>query len=134
MIVTEEYVAQFVSQRIGVALCPPYTCMGFKKDGLLMGGVIFNGWEARNVHVTVAGSGWTRSFIKAVGEYVFGQMDCLRMTVTTAQQEVAEYGQRLGGMIEAEMEDYYGEGQTAMQVGVLRKNWPFAIETGNECG
>jgi hypothetical protein len=124
MIVTDERIALFVSNALQIALCPPYTCLGLEREGEIIAGVIVNGWEARNAHVTVAGRGWTREFIKAVGEYIFGQLRCLRMTITTPDPQVAEYAQRLGGEVEGVMRDYYGEGEDAFLVGILAKDWP----------
>lgn len=126
MIVSGEEVARFVSERIGTALCPPYTAMGLQRGGEIVAGVIFNGFEGPNVHVTVAGEHWPRGFIRAVGEYVFGQLGCLRMTVTTEQESVAGYALRLGGVVEGRMADYYGEGRDAILLGILRARWPYA--------
>lgn len=123
MIVSDERVSLFVSNALQIALCPPYTCMGLERDGEIVAGVIINGWEARNAHVTVAGCGWTRPFVRAVGEYIFGQLGCLRMTVTTPDNRVAEYAKRLGGEVEGLMRNYYGEGQDAILVGILANEW-----------
>lgn len=115
-----------MSERLGVALCPPYTCMGKERDGVVIAGVVFNQFEGPNVHVSIAGTGWSRAFIRAVGEYVFGQLGCGRMTVTTEQESVAGYALRLGGQVEGRMTDYYGDGRDGILIGILRKNWIFA--------
>jgi len=124
-IVTGEHVARFVSQRIGVALCPPYTTLGLERDGLLVGGAVFNCWEGADVHVTVAGSGWNRAFLRAVGEYVFQQMGCLRFTMETEKPEVAEYARRLGGEVEGRLRDHFGAGRDAIIIGVLKKDYAY---------
>lgn len=125
MIVTGEHVAQFVSQRIGVALCPPYTTLGLERDGLLVGGCIFNCWEGADVHVTAAGSHWTPGFLRSIGEYVFEQMGCLRFTMETEKPEVAEYAKRLGGVVEGRLRNHFGEGRDAIIIGVLKKDYAY---------
>ena len=131
-ITTGEHVAQFVSQRIGVALCPPYTTLGLERDGLLVGGCIFNCWEGTDVHITAAGTGWTRGFLRAVGDYVFRQLGCLRFTMETEKPEVAEYAKRLGGVVEGRLRDHFGEGRDAIIIGVLRRDWKFGIKEATE--
>lgn len=125
MIVTDERVARFVSERLGAALCPPFTAMGIERDGEIVAGAVFNQFEGPNVHVSIAGANWTRAFIEAVGAYVFGQLGCLRMTVTTEQEAVAGYALRLGGQVEGRMTDYYGAGRDGILVGILRARWKF---------
>lgn len=123
MIVAGEGVAQFVSQRLGVALCPPYTAMGLVLDDLLVGGAIFNQFEGFDVHVSLAGSRWTRGFARAVGEYAFGQLGCLRMTATTEQPEVVDYAIRLGGEVEGRLRNHFGPGRDGVIIGILREDW-----------
>ncbi|ALC11213.1 hypothetical protein [Sphingopyxis sp. 113P3] len=125
MIVDGEGVARFVSERLGITLCPPYTTLGIERDGELVGGVIFHCFEGSAVHVTVAGKGWTRGFLRAVGHYVYRQLDCARMTITTGQPEVVSYAKRLGGQVEGVLRDQYGPGQDATIVGILARDWRY---------
>jgi len=134
LIVTGDHVAQFVSQRLRFALCPPFTALGLERDGALVGGVIFNQFEGADVHVSAAGSCWTRGFLRAVGTYVFDQLGCLRMTFTTEQPDVAEYAKRLGGEVEGVLRDHYGEGRDGVIIGVLRKDWKFGNKRATERG
>ena len=127
MIVSGDSVARFVSDRLGVSFCPPFTCMGIARDGEVVAGVLFNQFEGPNIHVTAAGSGWSRAFIREVGRYVFLRLRCGRMTFTTEQQAVADYAVRLGGQVEGRMRDYYGEGRDGILVGVLRADWRFPL-------
>lgn len=127
MIATDERVARFLSERLGTALCPPYSLMGIERDGEIVAGVLFNQFEGANVHVSIAGSGWGRDFIKAVGRYVYDQLGCLRMTITTEQPAVIDYAVRLGGEVEGLMRDHFGEGRDAWIIGILRKDWRFSL-------
>lgn len=134
MIATDERVARFLSERLGVALCPPYSLMGIERNGEIVAGVLFNQFEGANVHVSIAGTGWTRGFIEAVGRYVYEQLGCLRMTITTEQPAVIDYAARLGGVIEGKMRDHFGEGRDAWIIGILRKEWKFGSLPATERG
>lgn len=125
MIVADERVARFVSDALGIALCPPWTVMGVERDGEVVGGVLFNCFEGANVHVTVAGTGWTRSFLSAVGEYVYDTLGCERMTFTTEQDDVAALALRLGGQVEGMLRSHFGKGRDGVVVGVLRDEWRY---------
>lgn len=125
MIVIDDRVASFVSERCGFALCPPYTAMGVERGGRIVAGALFNHFEGFDVHVTVAGSGWTRGFVRAVGCYAFGQLGCLRMTAITEDEDVVRYAQRLGGEVEGLLRDHFGPGRDGVLIGILRGAWKF---------
>ncbi|QDP53771.1 MAG: hypothetical protein GOVbin7759_58 [Prokaryotic dsDNA virus sp.] len=127
-------VAQFVSDRLGMALCPPFTALGLERDGVLIGGALFNSFEGADVHVTVAGRGWTRGFLRAVGHYVFEQIGCCRMTFTSEHRPVIKYACRLGGQIEGALRDHYGPGRDGVIVGVLRREWKFGKDGASKRG
>lgn len=126
--VSGERVARFVSGRLG-AFCPPFVCVGVERDGEIIGGVLINHFEHNDVHVSLAGSGWTKGFIKAVGEYVYQSLGYGRMTAVTESQKVADYAVRLGGVIEGRMRNHFGPGRDAMIIGILREEWVFAKAT-----
>lgn len=126
MIRTDEAVARFVSERIGMGLCPPYTCMGLERNGEVVAGVVFNCFEKPDIHVTVAGSGWTRGFIREVGRYVFDQLGCLRMTALTEQPQVVGFAKRLGGQVEGVLRWHFGPERDATIIGILRNEWIWA--------
>lgn len=125
MIVTGQPVAQFVSEHIGAAICPPYTTMGLMRGNRIEAGVVFNQFEGFDVHVTLAGRGWTRRFVEAVGNYVYGQLGCLRMTATTEQPEVIGYAVRLGGEVEGRLRNHFGPGRDGIIIGILREHWRY---------
>lgn len=119
MIATDERVARFVSERLSFNPCPPYTVMGVERDGEIVGGVLFNCFEGADVHVTAAGSGWTKGFLIAVGDYAFGQLGCERMTITTEHESVARLAGRLGGKREGLLRSHFGKGRDGIIIGVL---------------
>lgn len=127
MIVSDERVAAFVSEQLGHAFCPPYTTLGIERDGRIVGGVIFHCFEGAAVHVTVAGSGWTKGFMQAVGQYAFQQLRCERITVTTEFNDVATYAERLGGKREGLLRSQFGHGRDAIIVGILKAEYRFDL-------
>lgn len=125
MIVTDERCAKFVSERLDVAFCPPFSCMGIERGGEIVAAALFNQFEGANVHVSIAGGGWSKGFIEAVGEYVYGQLGCERITVTTGDRAVVGYAKRLGGKVEGVMRSHFGPGKDATIVGILRDEWRY---------
>lgn len=125
MIVTDERVARFVSEKTGVAFVPPYTVMGIERDGEVIAGVLFNIFEGADVHMSVAGSGWTKGFLAEVGHYAFDILKCERITALTEQPEVVRLAERLGGQVEGLMRNHFGRGRNAFVVGFLRDEWKF---------
>jgi len=125
VIVTDMRVAVFVSAHLGFALCPPFTAMGIERDGEIVAGVVFNVFEGADVHVSIAGTGWTGSFIRAVGSYVFDQLGCERMTAQTRDPKVIRYAERLGGKVEGCKRNHFGPGKDATIIGILREEWLF---------
>jgi hypothetical protein len=125
VIVTDERVARFVGERCGTIICPPYTAMGIEKDGRITAGVVFNCYTGNDIAVTVAGERFTREFISAVGKYVFGQIGCLRMSITTEKPEVIKIAQRLGATVEGLKRNHFGNGRDATILGILREDWNY---------
>lgn len=125
MIVTDNRVAAFVGERCGVAFVPPWTCMGIERDGEIIGGVIFNVFEGADVHVSVAGRGWSAAFLAEVGHYVFDILKCERITAQTEQPKVVRLAERLGGQIEGLKRNHFGKGRDAFIVGILKEDWKF---------
>lgn len=99
--------------------------MGIEKDGEIIAGVVFNCFEGRDVHVTIAGRGWTKGFLADVGDYVFRQLKCERITAITEQPKVIEFGERLGGRMEGLLRNHFGVGRDAFVVGILKQEYRF---------
>lgn len=125
MIVTDDRVARFVGERVGAIIYPPFTCMGIERDGEIVAGAVFNCFTGHDVEVTVAGHGWTRGFFRAVGDYVFGQLGCVRMQVTTEQETIARVSERMGGKREGVLRNKFGRGRDGIVLGVLDTEYKF---------
>lgn len=122
-IVGDARVAKFVGERVGSIIYPPFTCLGIEKDNEIVAGAVFNCFSGNDVEVTIAGQGWTRGFIREVGRYVFDQLGCLRISITTEQPKVVSFAERLGGAVEGMKPDFYGEGRDAFLVGIRKKDF-----------
>lgn len=125
MIATDDRVALFVAQQTGTRIIPPYTAMGIDIGGEIIGGAIFNHFTGADLHLTAAGHGWTRGFLADVGEYVFHQLGCVRMTAITEQPKVVRLAERLGGEVEGLMRNHFGTGRDAFVIGFLKQDWKF---------
>jgi hypothetical protein len=125
LIVTDERVARYVGERCGAIIYPPFTCMGVERNCEITAGVVFNCFTGNDVSVTVAGERFTRGFICAVGRYVFTQMGCLRMSITTEQPKVIEIAQRLGAKVEGLKRNHFGKGRDGTILGILHEDWEY---------
>ena len=125
MIVTDERVARFISEKVGKPFFPPFTCMGWEKDGEIVSGVLFNCFEKPDLHVSVAGSWFPRSLLKETGRYVFEQLGFERATIITEQPHVVRLAERLGGQVEGLLRSHFGRGRDAFVVGILADEFKF---------
>lgn len=125
IIVTDHRVAELVTRLTGKVFAPPFTCAGIEKDGEVIGGVIFNCYEETDIHVSIAGKGWTRGFLSDVGNYVFRQLRCNRITCITEDAKVVRIAERLGGELEGCLRDHFGKGRDGFLVGILEKDYRF---------
>lgn len=99
--------------------------MGIEKDGAVVAGAVFNHFEGLDLHVTIAGRGWTRGFAAAVGAYVYQQLGCERMTAITEQASVVRIAERMGGQIEGLLRNHFGKGRDGFVVGILKDDWKY---------
>jgi RimJ/RimL family protein N-acetyltransferase len=118
-------VAAFVGTRCGTAIVPPFTALGWERDGDLVAGCIFNVYTGPDIEVTVAAEpgGITRAFIRACGHYVFTQLGCERVTFTTEQPNVINLAHRLAAQTEGRKRHQYGKGRDGIVLGLLREDW-----------
>lgn len=125
MIITGDEVAAFVGRQVLAPIVPPFTTLGIVKDGQVVAGVVFNHFTGSDCHVTIAGHGWDRGFLAEVGNYVFQQLGCVRMTAVTEKPRIVRIAERLGGQVEGLMRNHFGEGRDAFLVGILRDEYKF---------
>lgn len=124
-IICDDDVARFVGERYGTIICPPFTAMGIERDGEIIAGVVFNNFTRNDVHLSAAGEGFHRGFLKAVGRYVFDQLGCLRISIETEQERVVDMAKRLGAQTEGRKRNHFGRGRHAIVLGILKEDWKF---------
>lgn len=125
MIVTDQRVVDLISSATGTVFMPPFTCMGIERNGQVIGGVLFNVFEGADVHVSVAGRGFTAGFLAEVGHYVFDTLKCERMTAITEKPEIVRIAERLGGEVEGLLRNHFGNTRHGFVVGILKEDWKF---------
>lgn len=108
----DQTVAQWAGQRMDETFHPPFTAIGFSKDGqTLHGAAIFNGWNRSNIDITICGPGClSRYSIGTAYQYVFCQLNAARLTARTARRNkrMQKLLPRLGFKFESVAQRYYG--------------------------
>lgn len=108
----DAFVAEWAGGHLGKPFDPPFTAIGFSKDGAtLSGAAVFNGWNGSNIDVTIYGPGClSRESIRAVYEYVFGQIGAQRLTARTkrSNKRMQRLLPRLGFVHECVARRWYG--------------------------
>lgn len=127
MIVTDNRVALYVGHRNGQVVIPPFTAMGVERHGDIVAGAIFRNFIGPDCDVLVVGNvdAFSPTFVRSIGRYVFGQLGCCRLSMTTDQPRVVELALRLGAKVEGLKRDGFGPGRDATLLGVLRSDWKF---------
>ena len=105
-------IAQWVSEKVGYRICPPYVAIGATKDGAsLCGGAVFNHWNGANIEITLASDGaLTRGTIRAIYNYVFVQSKATRVSAHTRRSNkvMRKMFPRLGFTFEGVAKRFYG--------------------------
>ena len=71
-IVSGQEIGLWVAAKMGGVLQPNSQCIGLVRDGKIVAGVIYEGWNQRSIvcHIAIEGA-VTREFMKAVSVYAF---------------------------------------------------------------
>jgi hypothetical protein len=118
-------VAEWVGNRIGVPVAPPYTALGWiDGEGTLKAGFVFYGYApGGNIDIAVALSGrLTRGMLAAVADYVFRQIPATRMTARAiaSNDKACAMLKRAGFVQECICKAYYGA-DDAVQFRMLKR-------------
>ena len=121
-----EQVAAWASKQLNLHFVQPFAAVGYEKDGKPVGAVIFNDYTGENIEISIVG-GWSRRMFHDIGDYVFNQLGCQRMTARTAahKQKVINVMIGAGFRVEGRARCYYPDGADAILFGMLRQecNW-----------
>jgi hypothetical protein len=104
----------------------PYTTIGVENNaGELTGALIFTNFDDHDVNMTVAGRGTCcRSVMRAACNYVFEQLGCSRLSVTTRADNyrLIDQAERLGFVREGYLRRLYGDADGVL-LGLLQKDF-----------
>lgn len=124
----DELVASWAAQHLGVRFIPPFTCLGVvDDDGVLVGAIVFNGFNGFNIEATVYGPACAkRGILRAVLNYTFKQLGCLRLTCRTKlrNKHISRQLTRLGFKYEGTLKNYFGpdRGDSAVVYALFPQN------------
>lgn len=108
----DDDVVKFVSDRLGIALFPPYTGIGLlDEDGILIGGAVFTNYTKFNIDGTIYAPGkLSRHIVRALAHFCFVHCGVLRVTVKTRRSNlrVTKMLPKFGFAYEATLRRYFG--------------------------
>jgi RimJ/RimL family protein N-acetyltransferase len=118
--VSDQRIADYVCARTGIVLSGSYSTLGIISDDEVVGGIVFNCFTGKDIHVTLAGKVFSRAFLRRAAVYVFDELGCFRASMTTEQPKVVEIALRLGAKIEGKKRDHFGKGRDGVMLGLLK--------------
>ncbi|MFT8896263.1 MAG: GNAT family protein [Acetobacter sp.] len=118
-------VSVFLARELNVLFHRPFVTMGIERDGEIIAGMLFNNFTGHDIHVTIAGTGWTRRFLRAFGRYLFDHLRVERFTGITEKQNVVDIVERIGGQREGVMRNHFGPGRDGIVLGVLKDEYRY---------
>jgi len=124
LLYADDFVGEWLEQRMGVKLVPPYTSFGIiGPDGLLAGAMIFNGFNEGNAEVSLyAPRAVSRGSLRAAARYLFETAGCNRVTARTraSSLRVRRFIEKVGFQQEGVLRAYYQDGEDAILYGLLK--------------
>jgi len=136
MIITQpkELIGAFVNVRQGH---PPstswgnYNALGLVRNGHLVAGVIYNGFDGANVNMhvgAVSGSHWmTKEFLYAAFDYPFNELNRKRISafIRATNKRTIAFVKKLGFVYEGKLQDFYTDGGDMVVYGLLHDKCRF---------
>lgn len=133
---SDDRIAAYVSRRTGITLAPgQWTALGILQDGIVQGGAVFTHFTGHDISVTMAAEHprvFTKEFLSLLGLYVYDQLGCSRVSITTEQPRVAKIAMRHGAEIEGLKRDQFGPGRDGILLGLLARDWMFTKRSGSD--
>ena len=115
----------FVHEHTGVPLSSAMKCLGLERDGELVCGVLYDGWNGVNMwmHVAIAPGGMlTRQFVHYAFYYPFVEIGCKRLTGLVEANNLAarRFDEHLGFRVEATLAGAASDGGDVLLYAMTR--------------
>lgn len=105
-------VGNWVAQQVGISRSlEGMTCIGMLKEGVLVGGILYEGYTGTNIFMHCASDGskrWlTKSFLHAIFAYPFLYLGCKRVSGLTpaTNHRAVDFNRKIGLEFEAVIEE-----------------------------
>lgn len=122
----DKTIGEWVGNKINKPFFEPFTTMGvINKDGLLIGGFVFNTHTGDSIEMSLAGKGVARRSVwRAILAYVFGQLKCSRLQIHTSVDNkiVKKLAPKLGFTFEGKSRNFYGENRDGLMYSFIRND------------
>lgn len=118
---------EFVTLQTGVPMSSAMKCLGLERDGKLVAGVLYDGWNGVNMWMHSAitkGAYLGREFPWYVFHYPFNEVGCQRLTglVEVSNHDAVRFNQRLGFKAEALLRGAASDGGDSVIMVMTREN------------
>lgn len=116
-----QYIKTHMLMYGGSDVLPPFTAIGWARDGKLAGEAVFNNYTGSNIDIHLRAK-FTRQKISDVYKYVFVQLKCNRLTamIPVTNEKMSHLTRRLGFEYECTLRDYQGTPDEPIDVEVYR--------------
>lgn len=123
MIVCDERFRYWLEGKVGTTLPEDAQFIGRIVDGKVVAAVSFSHWTGHDIELSVAalpGAG-SRALLRAIFQYVFDQLDCVRCTarIRASNEKSLSLAERIGFRREGVLRNGYGN-EDAVILGLLR--------------
>jgi len=128
-------VKAWLGNQLGLTFVEPCYAIGvINHKGLLTAAAVYTCYEERNVELSVAGRIGRHAAVD-IFYYAFNRLGCRRISATVHEkkQDVIRQAIGMGWKIEGRKREYYGEGEDAIILGMLRSECR-VLQRGDERG
>jgi RimJ/RimL family protein N-acetyltransferase len=131
----DQEVKAWAGIKLGTEFAEPCRAIGItNRHSRLIGAVIFNDFQEKNVEASFVGKGAFRKDVcRALARFAFLDLDCERVSITirATNELVIGLAIKAGWRCEGRKRRYFGD-DDAIIMGMLRKECPFLEDTSDE--
>lgn len=124
----KDEVLAWASHRLGTTFREPCAALGvLNREGRLIGAVIYNDFDARNIEMTAVGPGaFRRDVSRDIFAFAFDELGCRRISLTVPEthSDIIRRAMKWGWVIEGRKRDYY-DNDDAIILGMTRAECRF---------